>query len=277
MIQSLRRHWPEYLIEAISLALFMLVAGSATALIWHGDSPLHSYLSGVPVVQRLLMGLVMGLTVVSIVYSSLGRRSGAHINPAVTLTFLRLGKISPWDALFYVAAQFTGAIFGMNVAWFLLGDWVSVSTVNFAVTVPGSAGHFAAFLAETLISFGIMSIVLWSTNMPRLHDYTGLLVGLALVANITLESPLSGMSMNPARTVGSAVPAHVFTGLWIYFLAPIIGMLSAAELYLWKYGADAVHCAKLYHTHDVRCIFKCGYAMERQHHDHSPSETMQDQ
>jgi len=65
--------------------------------------------------------------------------------------------------------------------------------------------------------------------------------------------------MNPARTVGSAVVANVWTGWWVYFLAPAIGMLSAAEIYLWTRGKDAVHCAKLYHTADVRCIFKCGF------------------
>lgn len=262
MIQAIRKHWPEYLMEAISVAIFLFVAGMGATLLRHVDSPIYPYVSGAPMLQRLLLGLVVGLTAVSIVYSPVGKRSGAHINPAVTLTFLRLGKISPWDALFYVIAQFTGAILGMNIAWFLLGDWVSAPAVNYAVTVPGTAGYAVAFFAEAGISLGVMSIVLWSTNRHHLHKYTGIMVGIAIATYITLESPLSGTSMNPARTLGSAVPAHVFTGIWIYFLAPLVGMFLAAEIYLWKYGADAVHCAKLYHSHDVRCIFKCGYAMK---------------
>ena len=229
-------------------------------------------MSASPFLQRLLMGVAMGLTAIFIVYSPLGKRSGAHINPAVTLTFLRLGKVAPWDALFYVTAQFSGAIFGMNAAWLLLGDWVGASSVNYAVTVPGSEGYVVALLAESVISFGVMSVVLWSTNLAHLHKYTGVLVGIVILTYITLESPLSGMSMNPARTLGSAVPAHVFTGIWIYFLGPLVGMYLAAELYLWKYGADAVHCAKLYHSHDVRCIFKCGYRMESMMPNDPPAE-----
>ena len=69
------------------------------------------------------------------------------------------------------------------------------------------------------------------------------------------------MSMNPARTVGSAVVANQWTGWWVYLVAPMIGMLAAAEIYLWTKGKDAVHCAKLHHTLDVRCIF-CGFDPE---------------
>ena len=150
---------------------------------------------------------------------------------------------------------------GVYLAWLPLADWVSAPTVNYAVTVPGPAGYLAAFLAEVAISFGVMAIVLWSSNRESIAKYTGVLIGVALVVYITLEAPLSGMSMNPARTVGSAVPAQTFKGLWIYFVAPLIGMFAAAEIYLWSKGTDAVRCAKLHHTHDVRCIFKCGYAM----------------
>lgn len=271
MIQAMRRHWPEYLIEAMGIALFMFIAAFAAVSFCHAESPLYPYLSGSRFLQRLLMGLAMGLTAITIVYSPLGKRSGAHINPAITLTFLRLGKISPWDALFYVISQFSGALLGMNVAWILLGDWLSAPTVNYVVTVPGTSGIIIALVAEAAISFGVMSVILWSANLPQLAKYTGVLVGITIITYITLESPLSGMSMNPARTLGSAVPARVFTGLWIYFLAPLVGMYLAAELYLRRYGADAVHCAKLYHTHDVRCIFKCGYAMEKSMHGDSPS------
>ena len=88
-------------------------------------------------------------------------------------------------------------------------------------------------------------------------NLTGILVGVLLVLYITFEAPVSGMSMNPARTVGSAVVANVWTGWWLYFIAPAVGMLLAAEAYLWTKGKDAIHCAKLHHTTDVRCIFNC--------------------
>jgi aquaporin Z len=68
------------------------------------------------------------------------------------------------------------------------------------------------------------------------------------------------MSMNPARTVGSAVSAHVWTGLWIYFTAPLIGMITGAEFFVRLRGKQSVRCAKLHHQNRQRCIFRCGYA-----------------
>ena len=244
--------------EAWGLGTFMVAACIGTAVLWHPDSFVEHWTGNNPTLQRLLMGIAMGLTAIGIVYSPWGKRSGAHINPALTLTFLRLGKIHFWDAVFYILFQFLGAIAGVALTWLVLGSAISLPQVNFAITVPGESGAFVAFVAEMLISAGIMGTVLFATNQPKLMNVTGILIGCLLVIYITFEAPLSGMSMNPARTVGSAVVANVWTGWWLYFAAPMIGMLAAAEIYLWTRGKDAVHCAKLHHTMDVRCIFKCG-------------------
>lgn len=258
MLKAIQNHWPEYLMEAWGLGTFMVAACIGTAVLWHPDSPVEHWTGNNPTLQRLLMGIAMGLTAIGIVYSPWGKRSGAHINPALTLTFLRLGKIHFWDAVFYILFQFLGAIAGVALTWLVLGSAISLPQVNFAITVPGESGAFVAFVAEMLISAGIMGTVLFATNQPKLMNVTGILIGCLLVIYITFEAPLSGMSMNPARTVGSAVVANVWTGWWLYFLAPTIGMLAAAEIYLWTRGKDAVHCAKINHTMDVRCIFKCG-------------------
>ena len=258
MIKALRYHWPEYLMEAWGLGTFMFAACIGTAVLWHPESPVEHWVGQSPYIQRLLMGIAMGLTAILIVYSPWGKRSGAHINPALTLTFLRLGTIRPSDAFFYVVFQFIGAIIGVSISWLLLGSVVSMPQVNFAVTVPGEPGVWTAFVAEALISAGIMGTVLFTTNKPKIMHFTGIMIGCLLVVYITFEAPLSGMSMNPARTVGSAVVANEWTGWWVYFLAPTTGMLVAAEIYLWTKGKDAVHCAKLHHTLDVRCIF-CGF------------------
>jgi aquaporin Z len=119
-----------------------------------------------------------------------------------------------------------------------------------------------AFSAEVLISFVLMSVILAISNTRKLARYTGLFAGALVATYITLESPLSGMSMNPARTLGSALSAHVWTALWIYFTAPPIRMLLAAEVFVRLRGARAVICAKLHHQNDQRCIFRCGYAMK---------------
>ena len=259
MLKALKTHWPEYLIEAFGLGLFMFVACSVSALLWNPASPIEHLVADRPYLQRMLMGIAMGLTAISFVYSPWGQRSGAHINPCVTLTFLRLGKIKPWDAFFYAVFQFIGAIIGVALAGLLLGHLVSDPQVDYAVTVPGKDGVWVAFGFEVLLSAGVMSTVLFVTNHHKLMPFTGLMIGMLLVLYITFEAPFSGMSMNPARTVGSAVWAHVWTDWWIYFLAPGLGMLLAAEVFLWTKGKDAVHCAKLYHTADLNCIFVCGY------------------
>src|SRR5262249_47254118 len=123
---------------------------------------------------------------------------------------------------------------------------------------PGVA---AAFVAETLISFVLMSVVLAVSNSARLSRFTGLFAGALVASYISLEAPISGMSMNPARTFGSALGAQLWTSLWIYFTAPPLGMLLGAETYLRRSGAGRVRCAKLYHADDHRCIFRCDYAL----------------
>ncbi len=259
MVRALARAWPEYLMEAAGLGLFMLSACLFTALIDYPGSPVRQAISG-PFLRRALIGIAMGLTAVGIIYSPWGQRSGAHLNPSVTLTFFRLGKVESWDALFYVLAQFAGGMTGVLVAARVLGDPLADPSVQYAATVPGPGGPGVAFVAEAVISFGLMAVVLAVSNTERLARFTGLFAGLLVATYIMFEAPLSGMSMNPARTLGSALPAQVWTALWIYFAAPPLGMLLAAEVYLRVRGARGVICAKLHHHNSRRCIFRCGYA-----------------
>jgi aquaporin Z len=267
-LAALKQHWPEYLMEAAELGLFMLSACFFVALIEYPGSPIHSLIAD-PFLRRMLIGLAMGATAILIVYSPLGKQSGAHFNPAVTLTFLLLGKIAPWDAFFYVLAQFVGAVLGVVLATELLGQMLIANpSVNYVATVPGSAGVSNAFIAELLISFGLMLVVLIVSNNKQLNRYTALFAGALVAIYITFEAPISGTSMNPARSFGSAFPAQIWTALWIYFIAPPIGMLLAAEVYLRFKGASSVLCCKLHHENDKRCIFHCRYgeSAEKEHH-----------
>ncbi len=253
------RNWPECLMEAAGLALFMLSACAFTTVIEYPTSPLRQAITE-PFMRRALMGVAMGLTAVGIIYSPWGQRSGAHLNPSVTLTFWRLGKVQSWDAIFYIVAQFGGALGGVLLAREALGNLISDPSVNYAVTVPGVGGAVGAFLAEALISCCLMGVVLIASNTPRLARLTGFFAGALIAIYIALEAPLSGMSMNPARTFGSALPAQLWESLWIYFTAPLLGMLLASEVYLRVRGAHRVFCAKLHHDNDKRCIFRCGYS-----------------
>jgi aquaporin Z len=256
------QHWPEYASEALCLGLFMVSAASFATLLQHPSSPLaFACVRGWS--ARIPMGLAMGATLVAIVYSPFGARSGAHMNPAVTLTFLRLGKIARVDVGGYIAAQFTGGVTGIVAATFLLRHLPADPSVNFVATVPGAAGAVAAFAAELAISFGMMLTVLMVSNTPRFSRLTGICGGVLVAAYITFEAPVSGMSMNAARTLGSALLAHTERTLWIYFTGPLIGMLLAAEAFVRLRGSSQVICAKLHHPLHVRCIFKCGYMKEK--------------
>jgi aquaporin Z len=141
----------------------------------------------------------------------------------------------------------------------LLGNLISDKSVNYAATIPGPAGPALAFLAEAAISFILMSVILTVSNNKRLGRWTGVFAGSLVATYISIESPISGMSMNPARTFGSAVVGSIWTSLWIYFTAPPIGMLLAAEVYQRIKAGRAVACAKLHHHNNQRCIFRCNF------------------
>jgi len=252
MLETLKRHWPEYLMEAAGLGVFMISAGVFTILLYH---PSSTAVRVIPTefVRRVLMGAAMGLTAIGIIYSPWGRQSGAHLNPAVTLTFWYLGKIDSWDAAFYMVAQFIGGVTGVALVAVLAKAGLSHPEVNYAVTIPGRSGITSAFAAETAISFLLILVVLVISNHARLARFTGLCAGLCVALFITFEAPISGMSMNPARTLASAVIPGEWNSLWIYFVAPPMGMLLAAALY--QGIAQHVGCAKLNHHNSKRCIF----------------------
>jgi len=256
---ALANHWPEYLIEAAALGLFMFSACSFGVLLEHPSSPFRQAIPNV-FARQALAGLAMGLTLVAIVFSPWGKRSGAHMNPSLTLAFYFLGKIGRWDALFYGLAQFAGGITGVVIAAVVWQGPVADPRVNYFVTRPGPGGAQVAFLAETAISFGMMLTVLIVSNHKRLARFTGLFAGCLVATYITFEAPLSGMSMNPARTFGSAFSAGDWRWLWIYFTAPTLGMILAAAHYRAWRGPQAVYCAKLHHHNDQRCIFRCSYS-----------------
>jgi aquaporin Z len=257
-MEHFKDHWPEYLMEAALLGLFLIAAGICTILFEYQFSPIHQ---GIPNgdLRRFLTGIVMGIVAISLVYSPWGKQSGAHMNPAVTLTFYRLGKIKFQDMWFYVLFQCLGGLAGIYLVALLLGQAFRQPPINYIVTVPGRLGLVGALFGEWIVAFMMMMMVLLTSNHAKLNRYTGLFSGLLVMLYITFEAPLSGFGMNPARSLASALLAHVWTDFWLYVVVPPIGMLSAAGLYTQRYGQHAVKCAKLHHDNSKRCIFRCNY------------------
>jgi aquaporin Z len=258
---AVHQNWPEYLIDGALLGLFMISACGFAVLLGHPDSPAHRTL-GSASIRQAIGGVAMGLTAIALIYSPWGQRSGAHMNPAVTLTFLRRGKVKPRDGLFYVLAQFGGGLTGVLLAKAMFGQALAHPAINYAATTPGPAGALVAFLAEVVIACGLMLMVLTVSNTPKLARFTGCFAGLLIALYIFFEAPLSGMSMNPARTFASALPGGVWTAIWVYFTAPLVGMFAAAEIYRRLARSPEAGCAKMHHSARHRCIF-CGHAGQK--------------
>ena len=257
--RRLRQHLPEYASEALGLAMFMVSACAFTLALEHPDSRLRGLLPDA-LVRRALMGIAMGATLVANVHAPWGRRSGAHLNPATTLAFWRLGRVTGADLLGYWIAQFAGGSAGVALMAWWAGPALAHPSVRYVVTQPGAAGAGVAFAAEFTIAFVLLSVVLRVMASVRHAHLTPWVAGGLVAACIALEAPLSGMSMNPARTFGSALLARDFRAFWVYVAAPPLAMLAAVEAWRvelrwrrhWESG-----CAKLLHRANEACIF-CG-------------------
>jgi aquaporin Z len=254
MLSSPRNHWPEYLIEAWGLGTLMVLAGSFATLLFYPESPAYALVPN-GFLRRMFMGILMGSSAIALIYSPWGKRSGAHMNPAVTLAFFRLGKLAPWDALFYILAQFIGGIVGITLIAMLVGNPFTHLPVNYIVTMPGRWGPIPALIAEFLMAFGLMSMVLVVSNHKRWSRFTGIFAGLMVATYITFVAPISGMSMNPARSFASALSAHVWTSIWIYYFTPPLAMLAAVEVYLRHTQANPRQlCGKLCPNAETPCL-----------------------
>ena len=120
-LESLRAHWPEYLMEASGIASSLFLVCAFASLVLHPGSPVRHFIHD-PLLRRALIGVLTGSSVVAIVMTPWGQQSGGHFNPAMTLTFYRLGKMAFWDMLFYVAAQFAGAVSGVGIAAYVCSE-----------------------------------------------------------------------------------------------------------------------------------------------------------
>ena len=236
----------------------LFIGVSAVAFMWSPGSPVPVVSNGA--LRRLLTGILFAGGATAVVYSPLGQISGGHINPAVTLAFWRLGKVPARDAVIYVVMQFAGAFAGAYAAGLA---WGPLTTgVQYAATVPGDGySQAGAFAAETAITFLLVFLIFVCVNKPRIAPKTGLLAGSLVALLVMIEAPVTGTSLNPARTLAPAVLAPNYTALWVYFAGPAAGALLAVAAFRGQWGSKTV-CAKLYHTEKYPCPFdRCDYRL----------------
>lgn len=227
-LEAFRQNWSRYLMEGAELGIFMSVALLLALGLEYPLSRLHQAIPS-PLLRRFLFGLGIGVTVVILIYCTWGRQSGAQFNPAVTLAMLHLHRIEPWDAFFYIVAQFAGGLSGVLLAAAPFWKASQHKKVKFVVTEPGKLGVAVAFAAKFVISLILLATLRLVYHSDLLKPSLGYFAGILLCVYITFESPLSGMSLNPARSVASAIPAKSWKAMWIYFIAPPLAMWLAAR------------------------------------------------
>ncbi len=252
----IRAHAPEYLAEFAGTGLMLFIGLSAIVVNFGEGSPIVDKVPNEHL-RRLLTGIIFAGGATFVVYSPLGKRSGGHLNPAVTLAFFLLEKIGPRDAVAYVVAQVVGALLAATAVRLLWGNLAA--SVDVGATVPGLGGPVAAVAAEVAITFLVVTLILNFVDRVNIAQYTGAAAGTLIAFLVFVEAPVSGTSFNPARSLGPAVISGDYSYIWIYLAPPLVGALLAAWLFQ-RFRRSTTICAKLYHHKDEHlCIFKCGY------------------
>ncbi len=222
-------NWKSYFIEAWALGMFMI---SATGFVVLFEHPVFHVNTLIPsaTVRRIFIGAAMGITAILLIYSKWGKQSGSHMNPAVTLANYSLNRISLVDTVGYILFQIMGASAAMFLLKILFANYISHPSVNYIITQPGKPGVAVAAFAEFSMSFIIFLMVMIISN-SKLMKYTGWFAGTFVFIFISIEAPLSGMSINPARSLGSAIAADSWGSFWLYIISPVAGMLLSAFLF----------------------------------------------
>ncbi len=242
-IRMNKNNWNFYAMEALAIAGFMLSAAFTSIFLEHPDSPIaQTQLAVHPVWRNIILGLVMGVYIFAIA-TAIGKLSGAHANPTLTLAFFRLKKIAFVEVCAYLAAQFLAAIATILLLTLTMGKLFANPLIDYSITKP-KPGHSlgASYIAEFIISFIFVIVTLFVLSSKKLEKYNALIAGILIASFLIFELRYSGMSMNPARSFASALVAWKWQGLWIYFVAPIFAMLLATEIFkFWQksLGIDA--------------------------------------
>jgi aquaporin Z len=240
-------HWRIWGAEAAGTALFVLGALSAVALVLGTGSPFGGLSSSW---RNLIAGALVATVVSAIAVSPIGRLSGAHLNPAVTLAFRALGMVGRHDVAGYVAAQLGGALAGaalFRAAWgpvaASVGDGVTHPTVSLVAALALEAGMTAALVA-TIAAF---------VSHERLARWTPLIIWPLLAVMIWLAGPLTGTSLNPARSAGPAAASGDLADLWLYVVAPTVGAVAVGLGWGRAPRLRQPMTAKLLHDQRYRC------------------------
>ena len=231
-----------FISEFVGTGLLLLVALSVVIFMFGTGSPMADIIPNVKL-RQTITGFLFGSTGALIALSAIGRTSGAHINPAVTMVFWLFRKIEGRLAVTYVLAQLAGAVAGCLplLLWGLMGR-----NISFGATLPGEGYSFTTvLLCEVLVTFIMVSLLVVFIGFRKIRAYTPAIFPILFAIMVPLESAISGTSANPARSFGPAVISGEWLGWWIYWIGPLSGALLAALAC--SFLAKRITIAKLYH------------------------------
>lgn len=234
--------WPQFFSELVGAALLVLVGLSLVIVMFGSGSPVSRVLPGEGL-RRLITGFLFGTTVALIALSPVGKVSGAHINPVVTLGFWLMRKLDGSIAAGYILSQLAGGIIGAVplVVWGSMGR-----SVAYGATLPGEGfTTMTVFLGEVITTFAMVSLLVIFLGFRKIRPFTPALFPPLYSLMVWAEAPISGTSTNPARTLGPAVISGQWQGWWIYWAGPVLGALLA--LLACSFLAKRIEVAKLYY------------------------------
>ncbi len=234
--------WQLLISECVGTAVLLLVGLSVVIFMFGTGTPMANLIPS-EALRRFVTGFLFGSTGALIALSPIGKLSGAHINPAVSLGFSLMGKLRPDLALGYVGAQLIGAVLGSLplLAWGAMGR-----SVVFGVTVPGTGySTTTALIGEVIGTFVMVALLCVFLGFRELRRFTPGIFPPLYGVMVWLEAPISGTSTNPARSFGPSVVSGVWEGWWIYWLGPAVGMLFA--IMACSRLAKRIEVAKLYY------------------------------
>jgi aquaporin Z len=255
LTQSRQLHWFEYSAELLGTAFVIFCGLSAVVFNFGSGLPMEHFIPDRST-RLLLTGLLFAGSGSLVAISPLGKLSGAHLNPAVSLAFWSQGKMHDHDIGGYVIGQFVGAILGAELLVFVWGDYAD--SVRNGITLPGTAYPlWLVFLAEVSMTFLlVLSIFIFVSN-HRLMRWTPLMTWFLMATMVWLGAPVSGTSVNPARSFGPALVTWFWQDQWLYWIAPPLGaMVAVAVFRLLAIGKCEILTAKLFHVPHYPCIFK---------------------
>ena len=233
---------PKYLAEFLGTGLLLLFGLSLVIFMFGDNSPGSQYIPNYKL-RQMVTGFLFGCVGALIAISPIGKISGAHVNPVVTIGFRLMGKMDLKTCAGYILAQLMGAVVGCLplLLWGSLGE-----SISFGATAPGASySTWAAVLGEVITTFALVAALCFFIANRKIRKFTPAMIPFLYCIMVPLEADISGTSTNPARSFGPAVISGQWDNWWVYFVGPAVGMGIA--IILASLLALKIEEAKLYH------------------------------